>query len=127
MNPFRPSAHSREPGFIVMPILVPASLLLGIFAVVVTSREEEPRIVVPMMDVMVAHPGATAAEVEVRVTKPMERKLLEIEGVGYVHSITRPGMSLLLTAGGKCGEYNMERQWQPFQGALNGVCGRTRS
>ncbi len=78
------------------PILVLASLLLGLFAVVVTPREEEPQIVVPMMDVMVAYPGASAGETEERVTKPMERKLWEIDGVEYVYSITRPGMSMAI-------------------------------
>jgi multidrug efflux pump subunit AcrB len=78
------------------PILVLASLLLGALAVAITSREEEPQIVVPMMDIFVAYPGATAHEVEERVTKPMERKLWEIEGVEYVYSITKPGMAMAI-------------------------------
>ena len=78
------------------PILVLASLLLGALAVAITSREEEPQIVVPMMDIFVAYPGATAHEVEERVTKPMERKLWEIDGVEYVYSITRPGMAMAI-------------------------------
>ena len=78
------------------PVIVLASLLLGGLAVFVTPREEEPQIVVPMMDVFVAYPGATAREVEERVTKPMERKLWEIDGVEYVYSITRPGMAMAI-------------------------------
>ena len=78
------------------PILVLASLLLGALAIAVTPREEEPQIVVPMMDVFVAYPGATAQEVEERVTKPLERKLWEIDGVEYVYSITRPGMAMAI-------------------------------
>jgi multidrug efflux pump subunit AcrB len=78
------------------PVIVLAALLLGALAVVVTPREEEPQIVVPMMDVFVAYPGATAKEVEERVTKPMERKLWEIDGVEYVYSITRPGMAMAI-------------------------------
>jgi multidrug efflux pump subunit AcrB len=78
------------------PVLVLASLLLGALAIVVTPREEEPQIVVPMMDVFVPYPGATAKEVEERVTKPMERKLWEIDGVEYVYSITRPGMAMAI-------------------------------
>ena len=46
------------------PLIVIASLLLGVFAVLVTPREEEPQIVVPMIDVMVGYPGATSKEVE---------------------------------------------------------------
>ncbi|MBI5076397.1 MAG: efflux RND transporter permease subunit [Nitrospirae bacterium] len=78
------------------PLIVMASLLLGIFAVVVTPREEEPQIVVPMIDVMVTYPGASAKEVEERVTKPMEKFLWEIKGVEYVYSIARPGMNLTI-------------------------------
>lgn len=78
------------------PLIVMASLLLGIFAVVVTPREEEPQIVVPMIDVMVAYPGASAKEVEERVTKPMEKFLWEIKGVEYVYSIAKPGMNLTI-------------------------------
>ena len=78
------------------PLMVLASLLLGIFAVVITPREEEPQIVVPMIDVMVAYPGASAREVEERVTRPMEKFLWEIKGVEYIYSIVRPGMNLTI-------------------------------
>jgi len=78
------------------PLVVIASLLLGAFAVIVMPREEEPQIVVPMVDVIATYPGASAKEVEERVTRPMEKFLWEIEGVDYVYSITRPGMSLVI-------------------------------
>lgn len=78
------------------PLIVIASLLLGVFAVIVTPREEEPQIVVPMIDVMVAYPGASAKEVEQRVTRPMEKLLWEIKGVEYVYSIVKPGMNLTI-------------------------------
>lgn len=78
------------------PLIVMASLLLGVFAVIVTPREEEPQIVVPMIDVMVAYPGASAKEVEQRVTKPMEKILWEIKGVEYIYSIAKPGMNLTI-------------------------------
>ncbi len=78
------------------PVIVGASLLLGIFATYVTPREEEPQIVVPMVDVMVSYPGASAAEVESRVTKPLERLLWELKGVEYVYSIARPGENLTI-------------------------------
>jgi len=66
------------------PLIVLASLLLGLFALLVTPREEEPQIVVPMIDVIVTYPGATAKEVEERVTRPMEKLLWEIRGVEYI-------------------------------------------
>jgi multidrug efflux pump subunit AcrB len=78
------------------PLIVFASLLLGVFAVIVTPREEEPQIVVPMIDVMVQYPGASAKEVEERVTRPMEKYLWEIKGVEYVYSIVKPGMNLTI-------------------------------
>ena len=78
------------------PLIVAAALLLGIFAVIVTPREEEPQIVVPMIDVMVSYPGASAGEVEARVTRPMERLLWEIKGVEYVYSIARPGSNMTI-------------------------------
>ena len=78
------------------PLIVAGSLLLGLFAVAITPREEEPQIVVPMLDVMVSYPGASAAEVEERVTKPMEKLLWEVQGVEYVYSIVQPGSNLTI-------------------------------
>ncbi len=78
------------------PLFVAFALLLGVFATMVTPREEEPQIVVPMIDVMVSYPGASAAEVEERVSRPMEALLWEIEGVEYVYSIAQPGMNMTI-------------------------------
>lgn len=78
------------------PIIIIVSLLLGVFAVLVTPREEEPQIVVPMIDVMVSYPGASAQEVEQRVTKPMEKFLWEIPGVEYIYSTIKPGSNLTI-------------------------------
>ncbi len=80
----------------ITPLLVLASLLLGIFAVVMLPREEEPQIKVPMVDVLVAMPGATAPEVENRVTRPMEKLLWEIPGVEYLYSTSSPGRSFVI-------------------------------
>ncbi len=76
------------------PLIVIASLVLGIFAVIVTPREEEPQIIVPMMDVFVRYPGASAKETEERVTKPMAEILWEIKGVEYIYTMSKPGMSI---------------------------------
>lgn len=78
------------------PLIILASIILGLFATFVTPREEEPQIIVPMADVFVQYPGATAEEVEARVTKPMEQLISEIPGVEYVYSIIRPGMNLTI-------------------------------
>jgi len=78
------------------PLIVLASLVLGVFAVIITPREEEPQIVVPMIDVTVSYPGASAKEVEERVTKPMEKFLWEIKGVEYLYTISKPGRSIAI-------------------------------
>jgi multidrug efflux pump subunit AcrB len=78
------------------PLLVITSVLLGVFAVIMLPREEEPQIKVPMIDVMVAMPGANAKEIEERVTRPMEKLLWEIPGVEYIYSTSREGESLVI-------------------------------
>src|SRR5450755_3472817 len=75
------------------PLVIAGSLLLGAFAVWKLPRDEEPQIIVPMIDVFVQMPGASAREVEERVTKPMEKLLWEIPGVEYIYSTSSPGMS----------------------------------
>ena len=78
------------------PILVVVSLLLGFFVVGITPREEEPQIIVPMIDVQVSYPGANPQEIEERVTKPMEQLLWEIPGVEYIYSIIQPGQNMTI-------------------------------
>ncbi|MGE0884288.1 MAG: efflux RND transporter permease subunit [Blastocatellales bacterium] len=75
-------------------LFVVASILLGLGAVVMLPREEEPQIIVPMIDVFLQMPGASAKEVEERVTKPMEKLLWEIPGVEYIYSTSSPGMAM---------------------------------
>lgn len=70
-------------------VVMLASFVLGGAALIVTPREEEPQIVVPMADVLVNAPGASAEEVEMLVTTPLERLLWQIDGVEYVYSISR--------------------------------------
>ncbi|MDQ8179683.1 efflux RND transporter permease subunit [Pelagicoccus sp. SDUM812005] len=78
------------------PLAVVASLLLGVFAVLMLPREEEPQIKVPMIDVMVGMPGASPAEVENRVTRPMEQLLWEIPDVEYLYSTSSPGGAMVI-------------------------------
>lgn len=78
------------------PLFMVASLLVGAFAVYMLPREEEPQIIVPMIDVFVGMPGASAREVEERVTKPMEKLLWEIPGVEYVYSTTQAGAAMAI-------------------------------
>jgi multidrug efflux pump subunit AcrB len=78
------------------PLVIVASLLLGAFATLRTPREEEPQIIVPMLDVMVQMPGATAKEVEQRAAVPMERLLREVPGVEYLYTISHPESAMIV-------------------------------
>ena len=78
------------------PLVIGGSILLGLFSVWKLPREEEPQIIVPMVDVSVQMPGASAREVEERVTKPMEKLLWEIPGVEYIYSTSSPGTSMAI-------------------------------
>ncbi len=71
------------------PMFIVVCVLLGLMAVLGTPREEEPQIVVPMADVFVSFPGATAEEVEKLVATPLEKLLWQIDGVEHVYSISR--------------------------------------
>ncbi|MBK9951541.1 MAG: efflux RND transporter permease subunit [Candidatus Competibacteraceae bacterium] len=93
----------------ITPLLALVGLLLGVFAVLVTPREEEPQINVTFANVFIAFPGATAQEVERLVSSPAEQMLAEIEGVEHVYSVSRPGMAVL-TVQFKVGE--------PYTGAI---------
>jgi multidrug efflux pump subunit AcrB len=78
------------------PLIIIASILLGLGAIYALPREEEPQIIVPMIDIFVSMPGASAKEVEARVTSPMEKLLWEIPGVEYIYSTSSPGNSLTI-------------------------------
>ncbi len=79
----------------ITPLLAIVGLLMGLFAVLVTPREEEPQIDVTFANVFIAFPGATAREVETLVSSRAEQILSEIEGVEHIYSASRPGMSVL--------------------------------
>jgi multidrug efflux pump subunit AcrB len=76
------------------PLIIIAAILLGTAAVIALPREEEPQIIVPMIDIFVQMPGASSEEVEQRVTSPMEKLLWEVPGVEYVYSTSSPGMAM---------------------------------
>jgi multidrug efflux pump subunit AcrB len=78
------------------PLFIAASLALGIFSVAIIPREEEPQILVPMLDIVTAMPGASPAEVEQQVTLPIENLVHQISGVEYIYSTSAPGQSLVI-------------------------------
>ena len=77
------------------PLLALVALLMGVFAVLVTPREEEPQIDVTFANVFVAFPGGSTSDVENLVAIPMEQVLAEIEGIEHVYSVSRPGLAVL--------------------------------
>ena len=77
------------------PLLALVALLMGVFAVLVTPREEEPQIDVTMANVIVPFPGASAEQVESLVSSPLEQVLGEIHGVKHLYSTSTPGAALL--------------------------------
>ena len=77
------------------PLLAIVAFLLGMFATLVTPREEEPQIDVTMADVLVAFPGASAEDVENLVARPAEQVLSRMHGVDHVYSMSRPGMAVI--------------------------------
>ncbi|MCP3176117.1 efflux RND transporter permease subunit [Desulfuromonas sp. KJ2020] len=76
-------------------ILILLSVIAGIAALMLTPREEEPQIVVPLADVYVHMPGASAEEVEKQVSTRLEKLLLQVDGVEYVYSMSRPDLAIV--------------------------------
>ena len=77
------------------PLLALVALLLGVFAVLVTPREEEPQINVTMANVLIPFPGASATDVQNMVARPAEQVLSQIAGIEHTYSVARPGLALL--------------------------------
>ncbi|QIK38257.1 efflux RND transporter permease subunit [Caldichromatium japonicum] len=79
----------------ITPLLALVGLLLGLFAVLVTPREEEPQIDVTFADIFIPFPGASASEIEHLVAGPAEQVLSEIKGIKHVYSVSRPGLAVV--------------------------------
>ncbi|UCZ57940.1 efflux RND transporter permease subunit [Desulfurispirillum indicum] len=79
----------------ITPLLAIAGLLMGLFAITVTPKEEEPQIDVTMADVFIAYPGASPVEVEQLIATPAEQVLSEIEGLEHIYSVSRHGMAVV--------------------------------
>ncbi|PTB90254.1 multidrug transporter AcrB [Pseudidiomarina aestuarii] len=77
------------------PLLALFGLVLGIFAALITPREEEPQIDVTMADVMVALPGARAEQVEQQLVLPLEQAFSRMQGIEHVYAVARPGQALI--------------------------------
>ncbi len=77
------------------PLIALLAALMGLFAILVTPREEEPQINVTMANVFIPFPGASAKDVESLVATPAEQVLAQISGIEHVYSVSRPGMAIL--------------------------------
>jgi multidrug efflux pump subunit AcrB len=77
------------------PLLALVALLLGLFAVLVTPREEEPQINVTMANVLIPFPGASSLDVQNMVARPAEQVLSQIAGIEHTYSVARPGLAVL--------------------------------
>jgi multidrug efflux pump subunit AcrB len=98
-NPAHLGVSGRIAGFFqraqITPLLALVALLLGLFAVGVTPREEEPQINVTMANVLIPFPGAAVSDVEQMVAVPAEQVLSQIAGVEHVMSVSRPGLAVI--------------------------------
>ena len=79
----------------ITPLLALVGFLLGVFAVMVTPKEEEPQINVTMANVIIAFPGASSEDVHNLVTVPAEQVISQITGIDHVYSVTQPGLAVL--------------------------------
>lgn len=79
----------------ITPLLALVALLLGLFAVLVTPREEEPQINVTMANVLIPFPGASSTDVQNMVARPAEQVLSQIAGIEHTYSVARPGLAVL--------------------------------
>ena len=77
------------------PLIAVAVLVLGLFAVLATPREEEPQIDVTMANVLIPFPGASAADVETLVATPVEQVISQMPGLEHVFSVSQPGLALV--------------------------------
>jgi multidrug efflux pump subunit AcrB len=77
------------------PLLLIAFFLVGSLGMLVTPREEDPQISVPMVDILVAYPGASANEVANLIAEPLDRLMSEISGVKHVYSVSHEGMAMV--------------------------------
>jgi multidrug efflux pump subunit AcrB len=79
----------------ITPLLALVALLAGLFAALVTPREEEPQINVTMANVLIPFPGASARQVEQTVAGPAEQVLGQMAGLDHVMSVSRPGLAVI--------------------------------
>ena len=83
-------------GSAITPLLALVAVLLGLFAVLVTPKEEEPQIDVTFADVYIPYVGASPQEVENLVTTPAEQVISQLPGIDTLYSFSRPDGAMLV-------------------------------
>ncbi len=101
------------------PLVIVASLAMGVLGILATPREEEPQISVPMIDVIAAMPGASPQEAENLLARPIEQRMLELPGVDHVYTMSGDGYAMI-TVRFKVGE-DQERSVTRVQSKLAGA------
>jgi multidrug efflux pump subunit AcrB len=79
----------------ITPLMMLAALFIGLLGLMFTPRQEDPEISVPMVDLFVQYPGASAEQVSSLVTEPLERIMNEIPGVRHVYSASQRGQAIV--------------------------------
>ncbi len=77
------------------PLFYVAMLMMGLLGLIATPRQEDPQISVPMIDIMVQYPGASADQVSNLAMQPLERIMSEIPGVKHVYSAAQRGQGIV--------------------------------
>jgi multidrug efflux pump subunit AcrB len=77
-------------------LLMVGLMIIGVYSSFLIPREEEPQIAIPMADIMIGYPGASPAEVESRVIKPLEKVLSNVKGVEHLHSMAMNGQAMII-------------------------------
>ncbi len=77
------------------PLFYVAMLMMGLLGLIATPRQEDPQISVPMIDIMVQYPGASAEQVSSLAMQPLERLISEIPGVDHVYSAAERGQGIV--------------------------------
>ena len=105
-NPQDPGGHGTDPGIAgrmarafvhspLSPLLLLASIAIGILGLIVTPRQEDPQISVPMVDIMVEYPGVPSEQVASLAARPLERLMSELSGVDNVYSVSQRGEAMV--------------------------------
>jgi len=76
-------------------LVILLALLAGVLAILTTPREENPKIVVPAANILVAKPGASPKEIEELIVKPLEAILQGLQGVEHTYGTAMDSLGVV--------------------------------